>query len=86
MNLRDIDLELLHGRRNEMMPIPEGKIHPSAAEGIMANNVQIAQRILNLCSSVAIASMHKGLKEVHMALLNRAYKVDLTLLEVDDSF
>ena len=52
----------------------------------MSTNVQIAQRILNLCSSLAISCMHKGLKEIHMVLLQRAYKVDLTLLEVDEDF
>lgn len=42
MSIQDIDLETLYGKRSDMTPMPEGKIHPGAAQGIMASNIQIA--------------------------------------------
>ena len=59
------------------------KIGGTGTLGIIVNNIEIAQRIINICNSLAITCLQNSLKDAALTLLQRAFKVDLTLFELD---
>lgn len=54
--------------------------------GLTIGNIEIAQRIINICNSLAITCLQNGIREVATTLLQRAFKVDLTLFELESQY
>ena len=52
----------------------------------IVSNVQIAQRIINLCNSMSVACIQNGLNDLAFAYLYKAFKIDLVLFELDSRY
>lgn len=50
---------------------------------IVTGNVQISQRIMNICNSLAITCLQHSLSNLALSYLQKAYKTDLNLFELE---
>jgi len=63
-----------------------GTVGGPGALGLVLSNIEIAQRIINICNSLAITCHQHQIKEVAVALLQKAFRVDLTLFELESDY